>query len=303
MPPRKVQSFQEFALHVRDGNTLRPHGTVVALHALMEPVCSVVEPTEKSDAAAAPDVVTQHLGLVYHVARALMRGREITIELDELVSAGTLGLIEALAHYDASRGLAFTTYAAPRIRGAMLDELRRQDHLPRSVRRRARAVSSATDTLMGELGTAPNAFQLAARLGIDQATLWRWQRDNTAVQPLSFDASETDGSGVSSREEYIEAASNDVDDALTQEQELSALQDAIRALGSRERRVLTLYYYEELRLHEIAEVLGVTESRVSQIRTQAIARLRDQLAGLRDASPLQQPSAKPRRRPPSAALR
>jgi RNA polymerase sigma factor FliA len=236
--------------------------------------------TPESDTAR--DAVSQHLGLVYHVARGLMRSRGIMVELDELVSAGTLGLIEALASFDASRGLAFTTFAAPRIRGAMLDELRRLDHVPRSVRRRARAVAAATESLTNEIGATPDDSQVAARLGIDRETLWRWQHDGEAAHTMSLEHAHGDSESGDFAEQVFEASGrSDVDDALTREQELVALQTAIRALGSRERTVLALYYYEELRLHQIAEVLGVTESRVSQIRTRAIARLREQLVTLR----------------------
>ncbi|HEY7569655.1 MAG TPA: sigma-70 family RNA polymerase sigma factor [Gemmatimonadaceae bacterium] len=241
-------------------------------------------PTTLAEGGTAPDAVSQHLGLVYHVARSLIRSRGITIELDELVSAGTLGLIEALANFDASRGLAFTTFAAPRIRGAMLDELRRLDHVPRSVRRRARAVAAATDSLTSELGATPDDSQLASRLGIDRETLWRWQHDGEAARAMPFDHSQDGSDGNDVAEQGLESLRSDVHDALTREQELVALQTAIRALGSRERTVLALYYYEELRLHQIAEVLGVTESRVSQIRARAIARLREQLVSLREVT-------------------
>lgn len=230
------------------------------------------------------EAVSRHLGLVYHVARTLMRSRGISIELDELVSAGTLGLIEALSNFDPSRGLAFTTFAAPRIRGAMLDELRRLDHVPRSVRRRARAVAAATDALANELGTAPNEAQLASRLGIDRQTLWRWQREGEAAHAMPLEETQPVNTAETIEARVGAASQSDVDDALTREQELVALQSAIRALGRRERTVLALYYYEELRLREIAEVLDVTESRVSQMRTRAISRLREQLANLRDGA-------------------
>ena len=131
----------------------------------------------------------------------------------------------------------------------------------------------------------PDDSQLASRLGIDRETLWRWQHDGEAAHamPLEHTSSDSDGNGIVEQDLDV-AGRGDVDDALTREQELVALQAAIRALGSRERTVLALYYYEELRLHQIAEVLGVTESRVSQIRTRAIARLREQLASLREVA-------------------
>ena len=121
--------------------------------------------TERSDTildtAAREALLSQHLGLVYHVARQLCRSKGMDVELDELVSAGTLGLIEAFNNFDAARGLAFSTFAAPRIRGAMLDELRRQDHVPRSVRRRSRELNAATEKLTRELGHTPDRSQVA----------------------------------------------------------------------------------------------------------------------------------------------
>ena len=104
------------------------------------------------DPEARQALLGEHLGLVYHVARQLCRAKQMDVELDELVSAGTIGLIEAFNNFDASRGLAFSTFAAPRIRGAILDELRRQDHVPRSVRRRAREMHAASEELSRRLG-------------------------------------------------------------------------------------------------------------------------------------------------------
>src|SRR3982751_4694739 len=107
------------------------------------------------DSATRDAVLRQHLGLVYHVAHQLSRALGNDIELDDLVSAGTLGLVDAFEHFDASRGLAFSTFAAPRIRGAMLDELRRLDHVPRSVRRKSRQIDGASAALASALGRAP----------------------------------------------------------------------------------------------------------------------------------------------------
>ncbi|HJU75525.1 MAG TPA: sigma-70 family RNA polymerase sigma factor, partial [Gemmatimonadaceae bacterium] len=200
----------------------------------------------------------------------------------------TLGLIDAAANFDPSRGLAFTTFATPRIRGAMLDELRRLDHVPRSVRRRARALNAASEALCSELGSAPDQAQVAERLGIDVATLSRWRADTEAAQAVPLTHLECDGVA-----EALCAPNADVDDVLTREQELHALKAAIMTLGSRERAVLALYFYEELRLHQIAEVLGVSESRVSQIRTQALGRLRTHMARFRDRAPIT-PRCRPR---------
>src|SRR5687768_11156047 len=130
---------------------------------------------DNADPELRQQLIGEHLGLVYHVARQLCRAKQMDVELDELVSAGTLGLIEAFDNFDVSRGLAFSTFAAPRIRGAMLDELRRQDSVPRSVRRRMREITAASESLTRKLGTTPNQTQLATEMGVDVLTLSRWQ--------------------------------------------------------------------------------------------------------------------------------
>ena len=225
----------------------------------------------------------EHLGLVYHVARQLCRAKQMDVELDELVSAGTIGLIEAFNNFDTSRGLAFSTFAAPRIRGAILDELRRQDHVPRSVRRRARELNAATEQLTRELGHSPENAQLADRMGIDLATLFKWQSDGESSRFISLERT-MEGSSSSSRipmEHMLAATDDDLDERITMAQEVTKLRSSLTALPEQERNVLSLYYFEELKLHEIAALLGVSESRVSQIRAKAIARLRKSLATLR----------------------
>lgn len=242
---------------------------------------------EARESIATPDarrqVISEHIGLVYHVARQLCRAKQMEVELDELVSAGTLGLIEAFNNFDASRGLAFSTFAAPRIRGAMLDELRRQDHVPRSVRRRTREMHAASEELTRELGRTPDQSQLARRMGIDEMTLFRWQSegDNGRFIPLerTVDSAPT-GSRIPF-EQLMSAGQDEIDDRLTMGQEVEALRGALMAIPEQERNVLTLYYFEELKLHEIADILGVSESRISQIRAKAITRLKKSLMMLR----------------------
>ena len=232
------------------------------------------------DAAARDAVLRRHLGLVYHVAGQLARARANVVELDDLVSAGTLGLIDALENFDASRGLAFSTFAAPRIRGAMLDELRRLDRVPRSVRRKNRQIEGATMALSGVLGREPGHAELAHGLGIDLATLWRWQAEREASHVVPIDrANKAEGTAPG---EWL-AGSNgvEVDESITLAQEAEYLRDALLEIPEQERTVLSLYYFEELKLNDIARILSVSESRVSQIRSKAIARLRRKLSRLR----------------------
>src|SRR3954463_1306009 len=144
------------------------------------------------DLAARDLLLTENLSLVHHVARQLERKLSNELDHDELVSAGTLGLMSAMGSFDPDRGLAFSTFAVPRIRGAILDELRRQDHVPRSVRRKARGIGAARESLTHALGRAPAAREGAAELGIDAETLWRWQADIEGALPVPLDRSGAD---------------------------------------------------------------------------------------------------------------
>ncbi len=230
------------------------------------------------------NLIGEHLGLVYHVARQLCRARQMDVELDELVSAGTIGLIEACNNFDPARGLAFSTFAAPRIRGAILDELRRQDHVPRSVRRRAREVTAASETLTRQLGHAPDQSQLATAMGVDVATLsrWQWESDNGRFIPLERTAEGTPSCSRIPLEHLIADAGTEIEEKLTLSQEVACLREALLELPESERNVLSLYYFEELKLSDIAAILGVSESRVSQIRARAVGRLRLSLRSLRE---------------------
>lgn len=228
-------------------------------------------------------LLNEHLGLVHFIARQVARGLPADTDFDELVSAGTIGLMAAHESFESERGLAFSTFAAPRIRGSILDELRRQDHVPRSVRRKAREIGSARDSLRHELGREPNDREVAARLGVEVDVLWRWDADVEGASQLSLDQSPSDGNdniGVP-LEMMAQDETPAVEEELTREREAELMREALLELKEQERVVLSLYYFEELKLHEIATVLGLTESRVSQIRTKALGRLRERLAGLR----------------------
>src|SRR5687768_16694531 len=133
--------------------------------------------TSAADNSARDALLLENLNLVHHVARQLSRSLAVDADFDELVSAGTIGLMTAVRSFDARRGLAFSTFAVPRIRGSILDELRRQDHVPRSVRRKAREIGTARDTLTRLHKRTPDDREVAALVGVDLDTLWRWQAD------------------------------------------------------------------------------------------------------------------------------
>ena len=134
-------------------------------------------------------LLEEHLGLVHHVVRQVSRTLAVRADVDELVSAGTMGLMSALEGFDATRGLAFSTFAAPRIRGAILDELRKQDHVPRSIRRKTREIAAAREAYQRAHGCAPNDRELAQQLGVDLDTLWRWQADLEGAHHMPLDRS------------------------------------------------------------------------------------------------------------------
>ena len=226
------------------------------------------------DLAARDSLLQENLSLVHYVQKQLSRSLSAEVDPDEMVNIGTLGLMSALESFDAGRGLAFSTYAVPRIRGAILDELRRQDHVPRSIRRKTRDIAHAREALMREHGRTPRDSEVAAQLGIEVETLWHWQADMERTMQVSISAdADSDNSGPSPIE-FLRAAGAAPDDRLEQEERVAALRDAILELKEQQRNVLSLYYFEELNAREIAEVLGISESRVSQIRSKALAQLR-----------------------------
>jgi RNA polymerase sigma factor FliA len=238
--------------------------------------------TASGDDAARDAILRENLSLVHHVARQLSRSLAVEVDFDELVSAGTIGLMTAVKAFDATRGLAFSTFAVPRIRGAILDELRRQDHVPRSVRRKARDISRTREHLMRQLGRTPEDSETALQLGTDIQTLWRWQSEVEGAVHLSLtSAASDDGASIPSRAEFLRNDEEAADERLSRESEVAKLREAILRLNDQERTVLSLYYFEELKSADIADVLGISESRVSQIRSKALGRLRSELAPMR----------------------
>jgi RNA polymerase sigma factor for flagellar operon FliA len=235
------------------------------------------------DASARERLVTRHFGLVRHIARRLVRSLSAYCELDELVSAGSIGLLRALDSFDASRGHAFSTFAMPRIRGAMLDELRRQDHVPRSIRRKARELRMARERLGGALGRRPNDAEVAAHLSLDLPTLWRWESavEQTVSVPIDGATADT-GESPALVEWLIEHSPTTIEDELTRESELRLAREALEELKEQERVIVTQFYLEERTLKEIGAALGMTESRVCQVRAKALATLRASLWYLRE---------------------
>jgi len=229
-------------------------------------------------------LLTQHLGLVHHVARQLARGLSTAAELDELVSAGSVGLIQAADSFDRSRGLSFSTYAVPRIRGAILDELRKLDHVPRNVRRRTRDLSRARESLAGSLRRAPTEDELSRYLQVPTDILRKWELEAEGAALCSLDQPmRAQQNGATLADSMADDRTVSLDDLLTHEHEVGVLKQAITRLKEQERTVLALNFFEELKLQDIATVLGLSVCRISQIRTAALAKLRVSLRDLRAA--------------------
>ncbi|WGI25569.1 RNA polymerase sigma factor FliA [Halomonas alkaliantarctica] len=218
------------------------------------------------------ELLTQYMPLVRRQALTLQVRLPASIELDDLIQAGMVGLLEALGRFDATQGATFATFASQRIRGAMMDELRTRDWLPRSVRRSARAVDSAVRQLEQQLGRAPEENEIALHLEMPLSEYQQLLNDTNSGQLLPFEELVADGS---------EPVSNELGtspfEQLLDGQQRQTLIDAIEALPEREKLLMALYYQEELNLKEVGAVLGVTESRVSQLHSQAVSRLRARL--------------------------
>jgi RNA polymerase sigma factor for flagellar operon FliA len=227
-------------------------------------------------------LIVMYSPLVKYVAGRLGSGLPAHVDEGDLVSYGLLGLIGAIERYDPDRDIKFETYAIARIRGSIIDELRALDWVPRSVRSRAREIERAIGALEAKLGRAPTDEEIADKVGISvdelEESLTDISRSSIAALDELWSVS-GEGDQVSLLDTLEDPDSVRPADALDETELREILGDAISRLPERERLVITLYYYEELTLREIGEVLGVTESRISQLHTKAILRLKARLAG------------------------
>ena len=224
---------------------------------------------------ARDDLILAHLPKVKYIADRIAAKLPPSVERDDLYGAGVVGLIDAVERFDASRGVAFTTFAELRVRGAILDNLRLSDWASRTVRRRGREIHAAYAHLEQETGGSVSEEQVAEYMKIPLSELRETLRDIRGLKVSNLDE----------RDEETGLCVSDLvsDNSLSPLEELGNaehrrnLASAIEKLPERERQVIALYYVEELTMKEIGEVLGVTESRVSQLRSQAIVRLKSNL--------------------------
>ena len=213
-----------------------------------------------------------HLPMVHRIARSLSRRLPPADRLDDLVAAGSLGLVEAAARFDEHRGVGFEAFALLRVRGAMLDSLRADCAGSRESRRRGRRIESRRRELAAKLGREPDEDELIEALGPSGKKVGE-------IAPRLVSLDEMEGGGDRERLEYrLSEQETSALETLAAEEGKRRVEQALGRLGDRARTVLSLYYYEELTLREIGEILGVTESRVCQLRGRAIEALREMIS-------------------------
>jgi RNA polymerase sigma factor FliA len=236
-----------------------------------------------ADERARERLVVAYSPLVKYVAGRMSSGLPGHVEEADLISYGLGGLISAIERFDLSREIKFETYAITRIRGAIIDELRNLDWVPRSVRARAREIERANMKLEAKLQRAPTDEEMATELGVGlddfQETLLQISNSTIVALDELWSVQDATGDSVSLLDTLADRDAPDPQQLVDQSELRDRIADAIAALPEREKLVVALYYYENLTLREIGEVLGVTESRVAQLHTKAVLRLRSKLQG------------------------
>ncbi|MEM8500546.1 MAG: RNA polymerase sigma factor FliA [Pseudomonadota bacterium] len=231
--------------------------------------------TESSNESDPVALVERYAPLVKRIGQHLMARFPASVQLDDLIQAGVIGLLEAARNYNSGKGASFETYAGIRIRGSMIDEVRKGDWAPRSVHRNARRISKAIRSVEGRLGREAADVEVAQELEIDLDSYYTFVKDTAGSRLHSLDE-------IVEREDSNEEPIDTSRATPAQSIQEATLKEAVIAeidnLPEREKLVLSLYYDDELNLKEIGEVLGVSESRVSQIHSQAMLRLRSRLS-------------------------
>ena len=239
---------------------------------------------KKKDPSIRDYFVKQYAPLVKYVAGKVAMGMPGSVEFDDLVGFGVFGLFDAIEKYDPSKAVKFKTYAVTRIRGAIFDELRTIDWVPRSVRQKTREVEDTVRDLEANLGRSANEDEIAKAMGMNLPDFQQLLLKISGTSILSINEvwySGEDNDRVSIAE-TIESPSSLNPDTIVEKDEIKrVIVEAINELPEKEKKVLVLYYYEDLTLKEIGQVLEVTESRISQLHTKAITRLRGRLTNIK----------------------
>lgn len=234
---------------------------------------------EHGDADARDRLIVHYSPLVKFVASRVAAGLPGSVEQPELVSNGVFGLIDAITKFEPERGFKFETYAMARIRGAIFDELRSYDWVPRSVRTKARQIERAHQRFVARHHRVPTDEELAEEIGVDLATVQRMLKQVASAGVLALqDPLATDDGESSTLGDMLTDGSDDPEDTYEVDEQRFTMARQINALPEREKLVLALYYYEGMTLADIGSVLNVTESRICQIHTKAVVHLRTRMA-------------------------
>ena len=218
-------------------------------------------------------IIIEYAGLVKLVAGRLSMYLGYNVEYDDLVGYGTFGLIDAIDKFDYAKGVKFETYASLRIRGAILDQIRKMDWIPRSIRQKQRKIDMAYQNLEAKYGRVVNNEEVARELEISVDELETWQNQTKITNIISLD--EFMEQGAESKVEQSLTTNFDQPEKIVEKQELKELLiNTLETLTEKEKRVIILYYYEELTLKEISRVLEVSESRISQLHTKALQKMK-----------------------------
>jgi len=231
------------------------------------------------DPAAREQMILQYAPLVKYVVGRLAINLPAVLDSEDVVSFGIIGLIDAVERFDPTRGTKFETYAIPRIRGSIIDSLRSLDQIPRSTKQKARDIERAFAFLESSLGRPPADQEMASYLGVSLERFLQMVAQSSIVT-MSLDSiidTDDDGSGLSRLGTLADRNSPDPQSMAEHKELTEALADAVQHLPEREKLVLALYYTEELTLKEISRVMGISESRVCQLHSQAVLRLRGHL--------------------------
>ena len=221
-------------------------------------------------------IIIEYAGLVKLVAGRLSMYLGYNVEYDDLVGYGTFGLLDAVDKFDFTKGVKFETYASLRIRGAILDQIRKMDWIPRSIRQKQRKMDTANQSLELKYGRAASEEEIAFELEISVDELENWQNQTKVTNIISLD--EFMDQGTETKVEQSLTADFDQPDRIIEKQEMKEiLVKTLETLTEKEKKVIVLYYYEELTLKEISRVLEVSESRISQLHTKALQKMKARL--------------------------
>jgi RNA polymerase sigma factor for flagellar operon FliA len=222
------------------------------------------------------DALRQYAPLVRRLAGQMLARLPASVELDDLVQAGMMGLLDALGRYEETQGVQFEAYASQRIRGAILDELRSNDWLPRGLRKQSREIEKAIQKATQQVGRAPTEREIAAALGVSLTEYQEYLVELQGSQLLYYEDFDRDDAEAFINNHTADATATPLAQLIDQDTRLAVI-EAIDQLSDREKLMMSLYYEQELNLREIGAVMGVSESRVSQLHSQAVARIRAKL--------------------------